>query len=104
MVSDDNWKITTDGPVRANNEYDGEEYGARKEIPGWDQAGFHASGGKKVELVQPPGGRLQAQMLEPTRITQTPWDLLVRICGVHAKPVTGPGGITAGGKTSATTS
>jgi alpha-L-rhamnosidase len=71
LVSDDNWKITTDGPIRSNNEYDGEEYDARKEIPGWDQPGFKDSGWKKVELVQPPGGRLQAQMLEPTRITET---------------------------------
>ncbi len=101
LVSDDDWKITTDGPIRANNEYDGEEYDARKEIPGWDQPGFNDSGWKKVELVQPPGGHLQAQMLEPTRIIQTLRDLPIRICGGHAKPVTGLGAITAGGKTSA---
>ncbi len=25
VVSDENWKLTTDGPIRANNEYDGED-------------------------------------------------------------------------------
>jgi alpha-L-rhamnosidase len=70
LVSDGDWKITTEGPIRANNEYDGEEYDARKEMPGWDKPGFDDSGWQKVELVQPPGGRLEAQMLEPTRITQ----------------------------------
>jgi alpha-L-rhamnosidase len=71
LVSDGDWKITTDGPIRANNEYDGEEYDARKEIPGWDKPGFDDSHWEKVELVQSPGGGMEAQMLEPTRITQT---------------------------------
>ena len=40
IVSDTSRSITTDGPIRANNEYDGEYYDARKEMPGWDKAGF----------------------------------------------------------------
>ena len=40
VVSDSSWKLTTDGPIRANNEYDGEEYDARMEMPGWSRAGF----------------------------------------------------------------
>ena len=31
IISDKTWKLTTDGPIRSNNEYDGEEYDARKE-------------------------------------------------------------------------
>jgi len=71
VVSDGKWKITTEGPIGANNEYDGEEYDARKEFPGWDKAGYDDSSWRQAELVQSPGGRLEAQMLEPTRITQT---------------------------------
>jgi alpha-L-rhamnosidase len=71
VASDGGWKITTDGPIRANNEYDGEEYDARKELPGWNKPGFDDSSWQKAQLLQPPGGRLEAQMLEPTRITQT---------------------------------
>src|SRR5207245_11215468 len=42
VISDETWKIGTGGPVRGNNEYDGEEYDARMEIPGWSRAGFDA--------------------------------------------------------------
>ena len=31
--TDDSWKGTADGPIRTNNEYDGEEYDATKEMP-----------------------------------------------------------------------
>ena len=33
IVSDESWKLTADGPIRGNNEYDGEEYDARQEMP-----------------------------------------------------------------------
>ncbi|MEB3372755.1 alpha-L-rhamnosidase N-terminal domain-containing protein [Bacteroides sp. CR5/BHMF/2] len=32
--------MTTDGPIRSNNEYDGEEYDARKELGNWTQTGY----------------------------------------------------------------
>jgi alpha-L-rhamnosidase len=70
VVSDEDWKVTADGPTRTNNEYDGEEYDARKEIPGWDKPGFNDARWHRVDIMSSPGGRLQAQMLEPTRITQ----------------------------------
>jgi alpha-L-rhamnosidase len=35
IISDKNWKVTDNGPIRANNEYDGEEYDARMELTGW---------------------------------------------------------------------
>jgi len=35
LRTDNSWKMTADGPIRTNNEYDGEEYDARKKIPGW---------------------------------------------------------------------
>ena len=31
VVSDDSWKLTTNGPIIANNEFDGEEYNANYE-------------------------------------------------------------------------
>ena len=40
VASDEHWRLTTNGPIRANNEYDGEIYDARMEMPGWDKAGF----------------------------------------------------------------
>ena len=49
VVSDGDWKVTADGPWRTNNEYDGEEYEARKEMPRWDTARFDAA---RKELLQ----------------------------------------------------
>ena len=52
------WKLTTDGPIRANNEYDGEEYDARKEMPGWAAPGFDDSNWQAAEVVAAPAGAL----------------------------------------------
>ncbi|MCX6623818.1 MAG: family 78 glycoside hydrolase catalytic domain, partial [Acidobacteria bacterium] len=71
MVSDGDWKVTTDGPIRANNEYDGEIYDARREQRGWAEPGFDAAAWRPAKLVEPPGGKLSAQMVEPQRITET---------------------------------
>jgi len=70
VASDGSWKLTTDGPIRANNDYDGEEYDARKEMDGWDRPGFDDSAWQAAQLVTPPGGRLQAQPNEPIKITR----------------------------------
>jgi alpha-L-rhamnosidase len=71
IVSDDEWKITTDGPITANNEYDGEEYDARLEIPDWSSAVFDDSPWKKASEVEAPKGVLCAQTIEPIRVTET---------------------------------
>ncbi|MGA2632652.1 MAG: family 78 glycoside hydrolase catalytic domain [Terracidiphilus sp.] len=70
VVSDGNWRLTTDGPIRANNEYDGEEYDARMEMPGWDRAGFNDTKWNQADIVHPPFGALKAQMIEPMQVTQ----------------------------------
>jgi alpha-L-rhamnosidase len=62
VVSDDTWKVTADGPIRSNNEYDGEEYDATREMPGWNKAGYDDAAWLPVELVEEPGGKVEAQM------------------------------------------
>lgn len=59
VVSDQSWQQTADGPILTNNEYDGEEYDARKEPTNWSRA----------TIVPAPGGRLEAQLNEPQRVT-----------------------------------
>jgi len=71
IASDGDWKVTTQGPIRANNEYDGELYDARREMPGWDQPGFDDSRWEAVELTSPGAPLVTAQMNEPIRATQT---------------------------------
>ncbi|HET7626583.1 MAG TPA: glycoside hydrolase family 78 protein [Verrucomicrobiae bacterium] len=71
IVSDGSWKLTDDGPIIANNDYDGEQYDARKEMPGWSRAGFDDSKWRPAELVESPDGVLSAEMMEPERVTAT---------------------------------
>lgn len=71
IVSDDTWKLNVDGPIRTNNEYDGEEYDATKEWKGWTKTGFDDSQWLKPQLVQAPAGQLEAQINEPMRVMAT---------------------------------
>jgi alpha-L-rhamnosidase len=80
IVSDGHWKLTTAGPLRANNEYDGEEYDARLEMSGWCQPDFDDSKWQAAQLVQPGAPALSAQIGEPIRIMDT----------VHPVAITNP--------------
>jgi alpha-L-rhamnosidase len=71
IQTDNQWKGTADGPIISNNEYDGEEYDARKEMPGWSQAGFDDSNWLQAEYVQEPRGEFEAQMNENQRVMKT---------------------------------
>jgi alpha-L-rhamnosidase len=71
VVSDETWRLTDEGPIRANNEYDGEEYDARREMPNWAMAGFDDARWQAVKAVEPPGGEMRAQMINPIRVTAT---------------------------------
>lgn len=70
VVSDGDWKLSLDGPILSNGEYDGEEYDARKEFPGWSKAGFDDATWRKAEVVSAPTGVISAQMIEPIRVIQ----------------------------------
>lgn len=69
--TDDSWKGTADGPIRTNNEYDGEEYDATKDLTGWNTIGFDDSKWAKAEFVQEPTGVIEAQMNENMRVMNT---------------------------------
>jgi alpha-L-rhamnosidase len=70
VVSDGTWKITADGPIIANNEYDGEKYDARKEMKDWNRVGFDDRAWLNVEVLPGPSEHVRAQMSDPIRITQ----------------------------------
>lgn len=71
ITSDSSWKFTADGPIRTNNEYDGEEYDATKELTGWNTVGYNDSKWDAPQPVAAPGGRLEARMMEPIKIVTT---------------------------------
>ena len=70
VVSDQNWKVT-EGPILRNNVYLGEVYDARKEIDGWDSAGFADHTWPNAKPAVEPVGPLQAQCAEPVKVTDT---------------------------------
>ncbi|WP_114748133.1 alpha-L-rhamnosidase [Pleomorphovibrio marinus] len=68
--TDESWKLTAEGPILTNNEYDGEEYDARKEMPGWNDVGFEDSDWLQASYVQEPEGFFEAQMTPPMRVVE----------------------------------
>jgi alpha-L-rhamnosidase len=68
VATDGSWKATTDGPIRANNDYDGEEYDARKEQSGWSLPGFDNGAWIAAQEMSPPLGTVRAQMIVPMRV------------------------------------
>ena len=61
IASDETWKVTSKGPIVANNEFDGEEYDMKKELPGWNLGGYDDSTWKNVDIMSVPCKRLLAQ-------------------------------------------
>lgn len=81
VATDASWKVTSKGPIIANNEYDGEEYNANLEMPGWNTTSFADSNWQQAELMATPKGKLTAQPnpnlrvmeeLKPVKITKLP--------------------------------
>ncbi len=60
--SDNSWRATAQGPIISNNEYDGEDYDARKELTGWSEVGYDDSWWLEPEYVEQPEGAYQAQL------------------------------------------
>jgi alpha-L-rhamnosidase len=70
QTDDKNWKVTAEGPIRANNEYDGEEYDARMEMTGWSEVGYDDSKWLKAERTDIPQAYLRAQMTSGMKVLQ----------------------------------
>lgn len=68
--TDDTWKGTADGPITANNEYDGETYDAQREMRGWDKPDFDETKWLKAEFVQEPGGNFEPQLTANMKVMQ----------------------------------
>ena len=68
ITSGPTWK-TTPGPMLRNSVYLGEVYDARLEIPDWNRSDFNDSDWLDASLAEEPIGALEAQPLEPIRVT-----------------------------------
>ena len=78
QTDDKGWKVTAKGPIRANNEYDGEEYDARKEMPGWSEVGFDDSRWQNAERTDIPQAYLRAQMTPGMKVRKQMSPLAVK--------------------------
>ena len=79
ISSDEKWKLSPDGAIRSNNEYDGETYDANKEFTNWTNIGFDDSQWMNAERTAIPLGTLRGAMapnmkvicqLEPKSLTR----------------------------------
>ncbi|RLD74734.1 MAG: alpha-rhamnosidase, partial [Bacteroidetes bacterium] len=70
IITDESWKLTTNGPTRKNNEYDGEYYDARMELDAWNKINFDDINWINAELVDKPGEELVAQPNEAIKIME----------------------------------
>ena len=61
VVSDADWKVTTEGPIQGNHLYNGERYEAAREMKGWTTAIFDDSGWQQAQLMPAPTGILMPQ-------------------------------------------
>lgn len=85
IASDNSWKLTANGPIRKNNEYDGEFYDATMEMDDWDEIDFNDSNWMNAELVNKPGEKLISQPNEPIKIMEEVTPISIREIkpGVH---------------------
>lgn len=67
IATDGSWRVSTDGPTRYDSYYLGETYDARREIAGWERAGFDDSKWMPARVVEGPAGTLRAQQHQPIR-------------------------------------
>jgi len=58
--TDESWRAAV-GPVTFSHIYAGEDFDARRELPGWDRAGFDDRAWLPVRSVAAPPGRLESQ-------------------------------------------
>ena len=105
IETDNTWK-THPGPIVFSSTYGGEDYDARRALPGWDQPGFDDSSWTAAQVVEGPGGALRPEVAPPLRVihTYTPvkvthpkpgvtvYDLGQNFAGWPAIAVTGPAG------------
>jgi alpha-L-rhamnosidase len=77
LISDETWKVYLDGPWRHNSIYYGDDYDARKEVPGWDTHDYDDSAWTSAKVVNAPcrkgqpAARLCAHMMPPIRVIET---------------------------------
>ncbi len=69
--SNEQWKLTAEGPLRSNNEYDGEVYDARRDLGDWAKPGYDDSKWIAAQRVSTPYGTLRGNSAPNMRVMRT---------------------------------
>ena len=69
LGSDSSFRVS-EGPIVYDSIRNGEYYDARKEMPGWDRAGYDDAGWNASSITKAPGGRLRSQQMTPIRAVE----------------------------------
>ncbi len=70
IVTDASWRVTREGPIRSADILNGEDYDARREMPGWDAPGFDDKAWQAADSAENVSTKLVAQPNEPIRVTR----------------------------------
>ncbi|QDU71456.1 alpha-L-rhamnosidase [Mucisphaera calidilacus] len=71
ILSNPDWRVTDNGPIRNNNDYDGEYYDARRDLGPWAQADYDDESWQAADRMKRPDGQLtSASLMQPMRVTQ----------------------------------
>ncbi len=68
VVTDTDWKVTTEGPIQRNHLYNGERYEAARDMTGWTTAAFDDSKWQQAMQLPAPTGTVQPQPAPGMRI------------------------------------
>lgn len=68
VVTEDSWRATEEGPIRAAGIYAGETYDAGREMAGWDRSSFDDRSWKPVRSFELGTAQLVWQRNEPIRV------------------------------------
>ena len=71
FCTDEKWSITANGPIRSNNEYDGETYDARLELGEWATTGYDDKEWMKAERTDIPLGEVIGQPAPNMQVVKT---------------------------------
>lgn len=69
--SDEKWKLTAQGPIRSNNEYDGEVYDANLDLGAWTLPGYDDSAWLKSQRAELPTGTLRPNKSPNMKVMRT---------------------------------
>lgn len=79
--SDESWRLTVRGPIRSNNEYDGEIYDARLELGDWTSPAYDDSRWTVPQRAALPYGTLRANRSPNMKVMETVRPISIRRLG-----------------------